>query len=374
MRVVILMKLLLGGLTFGISAQAEEPNPQQVLNEARDLARQGKYPEALEKHLWFHKNALAIQPSFSAVRLSFALSAWADLGKKYPKAREALINIRDEDVKTVEAGNGSFELVQEITSINSYLEDRPATVALFKVVLNRQPDLAGQFYLAAEEDLVTAHEYAICSQFIPDSARRLDALVHLREMQGQMAKTVPDMQLVADRSFVASIRLIVDILVHSGRKVEANEVQTRALTVLDAPSIRSAVDEATRGPVSPEEAAVRAAVNEFAAACEAGNPVALAVLLTTDVDGFGTDGTRRTGRDDLARSLAEAAARKPGRRSIPVESVRFLGSDLALVDGRAERVGAAPPAHRISLILRRDQAGWKVSALRPGPAVNPADP
>src|SRR5262245_62591983 len=95
---------------------AGDPDPQQVLEEARDLAAQGRYEEALQKHLWFHENALKYDPDLSAVRLSFALGYWVELGEEYPKAREALVAIRDRGDQALRAGDRSFELFHEVAA------------------------------------------------------------------------------------------------------------------------------------------------------------------------------------------------------------------------------------------------------------------
>src|SRR5258705_11073209 len=93
-------------------------DPSQVFREARNLDKMGAYAEALEKHLWFHENALVHDPSLYGVRLSFALRHWVKLGDLYPPARAALESVRD--VKTIALREGSLdrELFQDVASIN----------------------------------------------------------------------------------------------------------------------------------------------------------------------------------------------------------------------------------------------------------------
>src|SRR5690349_10482282 len=99
MKTAFIFAGLLTAFVWNGFAHAEDQDPQAVLNEARQLAQAGKYEEALAKHLWYHENALRIQPSQLGVRVSFALAAWRDLGEKFPKAHDALVGIRDEDAK-----------------------------------------------------------------------------------------------------------------------------------------------------------------------------------------------------------------------------------------------------------------------------------
>ena len=98
------------------------PDLQAILNEAKQLRDKGRYEEALQRHLWFHNHALEIDPNHSAVRLSFALSEWERLGRRYPKAKEALIEIRDHNTMEISEGRGFFEMFHETAAINRELQ------------------------------------------------------------------------------------------------------------------------------------------------------------------------------------------------------------------------------------------------------------
>jgi hypothetical protein len=100
--------------------------PRTVLAEARHLAAEAKYDEALEKYLWFHRHALEHDQALAGVRLSFALAEWFELGQKYPPARQALLAARDEAAAAIERGEGSFSLFHDVASINRLLGARPA--------------------------------------------------------------------------------------------------------------------------------------------------------------------------------------------------------------------------------------------------------
>jgi hypothetical protein len=236
----------LGLAFYGCSLRAgDDPDPSKVLNEARTLARQGKYEEALQKHIWFHENALKYDRSLTGVRLSFALADWVELGKKYPKAREALVAIRDKDTKAVRDGDGSFDLFRDVKGINWALGEGPKTAELFKTLHEKQPDLAKQCYLAAEEELVASREYQLCGAYVPDPIRRLDSIKRKRVTELQLAKDDDTpLKRYAEESFVEETCRLIDILVGSGRKQEAETVRERALAVRDDPAIRQAVEKA----------------------------------------------------------------------------------------------------------------------------------
>jgi hypothetical protein len=56
-----------------------------------------------------------------------------------------------------------------------------------------------------------------------------------------------------------------------------------------------------------------------------------------------------------------------GKRTITVESVRFITSDVAIADGRYEIAGTGGGDTRrmwTSLVAHRTSEGWKIAAIR----------
>lgn len=226
-------------------AVADDPDLQQVLNEAQTLARQGKYEEALEKQLWFHENALKHEPAMSGVRLSFALSYWVELGHKYPKAREALVAIRDKDTEAIREGRGSFELFHDVASINGYLQEEPKTVEMFKTLHEKQHRLAERCYFVAEKDLAARREYKLCASYIPDATERFDRIREMRERQLKMGTDQRlRMKEYAEKSFSEQTGRLIEILVGAGRKQDAESVREQALAVRDDRPLRDAIEKA----------------------------------------------------------------------------------------------------------------------------------
>src|SRR5260221_6412353 len=87
-----------------------QPDLPHIYAEAQELREHGRYEEALQRHLWLHQHGLESDPAYSGVRLSFWLSDWLELARRYPKAKQALIEIRDRDTSTLAAGRGYFGL------------------------------------------------------------------------------------------------------------------------------------------------------------------------------------------------------------------------------------------------------------------------
>src|SRR5262245_65977775 len=116
-----------------------------------------------------------------------------------------------------------------------------------------------------------------------------------------------------------------------------------------------------------DETAVRAVVQKYVDAREARDPRAIEALFTEDADQLVSDGTWRRGRDTLVRGMLESSRRNPARRSITVESVRFLSPDVALVDGRYIQQGAERGKDRAmwtTITSKRVADGWRIAAIR----------
>lgn len=116
-----------------------------------------------------------------------------------------------------------------------------------------------------------------------------------------------------------------------------------------------------------DEAAIREIVSKYVDARERIDPKAVEELFTSDADQFVSSGEWRKGRDAVVRGTMESSRRTGGKRSITVESVRMLTQDVAIADGRYELTGLAGGSSRnmwTTLVLKRTEKGWRISAIR----------
>jgi uncharacterized protein (TIGR02246 family) len=137
-----------------------------------------------------------------------------------------------------------------------------------------------------------------------------------------------------------------------------------ALTLAFLPAALTAQEPAA---ASAGETAVRAVVQKYVDAREAKDPKAIEELFTDDADQLVSDGTWRKGRDALVRGMLESSKKNPARRSITVESVRFLAPDVALADGRYTQKGQAGGKDRemwTAITLKQGPDGWRIAAIR----------
>ena len=114
-------------------------------------------------------------------------------------------------------------------------------------------------------------------------------------------------------------------------------------------------------------AAVKAVVVAYVEAREGRDATRLSALFTDDADQLVSSGEWRRGKTAVVEGGLASSARSGGVRTIEVETVRFVTSDVAVADGRYEIAASGnTPARRMwttFVMLRRD-GGWRISAIR----------
>ena len=216
-----------------------------ALDDARRLAGQGDYEGALAKHVWFHDNALTVRSSYYGVRLSFALSAWVELGKKYPKALEKLSSIRDEKTSRLLSGEAKKELFHDVESINQHLGETKSTVELFKRIEAVDPDFAGRIYDIASEALLQAREYALAKKYLGDPTNRLATAKRNLEEGMAFVKTGKNgdaTRRAFESIFTDEVVRLITLLKETDENAGARNIQTEALKTLDSDAIRNAIE------------------------------------------------------------------------------------------------------------------------------------
>jgi uncharacterized protein (TIGR02246 family) len=121
------------------------------------------------------------------------------------------------------------------------------------------------------------------------------------------------------------------------------------------------------GSRRPDEDAVRAVVRQYVDAREARDPKAVAALFTADSDQLVSSGEWRIGRDDVVSGSLASSAQSAGKRTIDVERVRFVSSDVAIADGRYSITGLGEGNDRrmwSTFVIVKDADGWKIAAIR----------
>jgi uncharacterized protein (TIGR02246 family) len=118
---------------------------------------------------------------------------------------------------------------------------------------------------------------------------------------------------------------------------------------------------------STNENAIRDIVNKYVEAREKIDPKGVEVLFTNDADQLVSSGEWRRGRDAVVRGTMESSRRNEGKRSITVESIRFVSDDVAIVDARYDITALAGGASRnmwATFVMKRAGNSWRIAAIR----------
>ena len=116
-----------------------------------------------------------------------------------------------------------------------------------------------------------------------------------------------------------------------------------------------------------EETAIRELVGKYMEARNSRNADATRSLFTADADQLVSTGEWRKGVDAVVQGAIASSQKETGKSSIAIETIRFLGPGLALVDGRYETAAAATGVSRkmwTTLIIKHTDRGWRIAAIR----------
>lgn len=221
---------------------------EQALAAARHLADEGEHEQALEKNVWFHDHALEVDDSYGGVRLSFALSDWIDLGRKYPPALRKLEAIRNTKTAKLIAGEEDRELFHDVSSINECLGESESTVALFKRIDAERPVFAEKVSALVTEALVAAQEHELARKYLPNPMEKFAKLKEMLHEGIEWAKSIEganDSRRDFEWFFASEVLLMIRVLDATGDSATGLKIQKQALDELSSPEVREALENRT---------------------------------------------------------------------------------------------------------------------------------
>ncbi len=120
-------------------------------------------------------------------------------------------------------------------------------------------------------------------------------------------------------------------------------------------------------PGETDRAAVQARVEAYVAMRDARDVAGVEACLHPEVDQLTSRGEWRRGVDASLAGMRRSSATNPGERTITVETVRFVGAEVALVDARYVIAGADGGEDRrlwSTFLLVREADAWKITGIR----------
>jgi hypothetical protein len=206
------------------------PNPGTILREAKSDFRNGRYEDALAKHIWFHNNALDIDRSLFGVRLTTALASWHKLAKVYPPALEMLRESRDQAAKrVVEHEDHNRHAFIDFEAINRHIHEEKETVALFVHLDKEMPAIAAKVYDIAQPALVRAKSFDLCGKYLtPETS--YEKMKQKRRMGLEFANELVTeaerrrQRDIVERAFIDESGTLIALLVLNDRRPEAEKI------------------------------------------------------------------------------------------------------------------------------------------------------
>ncbi len=173
-------------------------------------------------------------------------------------------------------------------------------------------------------------------------------------------------------------RVMLVLIVALGAAGEGSQAQEStaslparpAATQTPAPRATTVTPRVNRGD---DENAIKALVDAFVKAFNGGNAEAVAATYTQTAVVVDEEGERVEGRAAVRDQYAASFAEHPGSKiTIQVDSLRFLGPETALEEGRATITPApgagAPEITRFTTVYVKESGQWRQAAVRDEPA------
>jgi uncharacterized protein (TIGR02246 family) len=118
---------------------------------------------------------------------------------------------------------------------------------------------------------------------------------------------------------------------------------------------------------SGDELAINQVAQKFIQLRDDGNEAGLSALLTESCDQRLTSGRMRSGREAVLSGSLGATQSQGGQRVIALETIRFLGADVAIADGSYDSLGRADGTDlhmRTTMVFWRINGEWLIEAIR----------
>lgn len=211
------------------------------LDAAKTAMREGRHAEALEGFVWFHEHALEESPSWSGVRLSFALRAWIDLAVFYPPAMVALRATRDRTVAALLRGDGGRRAFRDVVSIDEYLQEPQQTYQLFLTLEEHDAVLAQGCGYAARDAMIAAGDFTRAAAVAPDFEATIQT--HAADLHASLASIKASFARAPARwaficNYVDDIHQVLAIARGTGQLARAVQLEQVAVALLESPSVR----------------------------------------------------------------------------------------------------------------------------------------
>lgn len=235
----------------------------------RDTASQhiaeGRPAEALALYREHYLAARGV-PASAGARLSVWLSEWADLGRTYPPALDALREQRWAAVERLRGagdtpgssrGLDALDDFAEIAAISSRLDEPDYPVDLFADLDARNPEIAEDCAAQARRLLVRAERFGLARRYLGDPVvvvARVAAVFEQRLTRGFAHAPEGMRETLRERTvedYLSAVREILAILHGVGEQTLAERARQQAVDAVPWAHVREDIAAALAAPAEP---------------------------------------------------------------------------------------------------------------------------
>jgi hypothetical protein len=107
-------------------------------------------------------------------------------------------------------------------------------------------------------------------------------------------------------------------------------------------------------------------IDQYSLSRESQDTTLLKTLLTEDIDQLVSTGEWRRGFAGSFAGMIRSSSTNSGDRTLTVDQLRFISSDIAIVDARYEIKNAGGNVRKMwsTFVVVRDKKEWKITAIR----------
>lgn len=213
-----------------------------MLKEAKDLAKEGDYAAALDKHVWYHEHSRGT--AHAGVRLSFAMSDWKRLGEEFPAAKEKLLSIRNEQERALLGGKGGFTEFSEVAAIDRTYGNDKGPYELIRKLAEQSPEQAKKCFFSARDSIVKQKDYALYLKLSPEPEAQFLSWEYSWKSDVLRAEKNPAAAGALRELHLRGVRQLIEVLVGVGQLDKAADIQKRAAELTQDKSLETAVEDA----------------------------------------------------------------------------------------------------------------------------------
>jgi len=192
-------------------------NPMKRDDLGSELARAGRYDEALAEFLWCWDQGLEHRSSYSGVRVSFLLGKIESLARDYPPAKEAMRERIDALAQLVRQGEASSDELDDLGSLQKHFGPPELLLELFDELARDETRAEACRELAEKiaPQLVKAGRYRDLLAHGPDVAELLRSRREMVDrLESHLGEDTPGNEYVADAIEHTRSRAIVEFGVY----------------------------------------------------------------------------------------------------------------------------------------------------------------